>query len=139
MEDATGADAFLIRFFSTDGRIRADWRHIRHARFCIQGTGDNGKSVFFNALSGIWAKYATTAAIDTFTASHNDRYPTDLAMLKSARLASASETEDGCAWAEAKIKQMTCGDPFTARFICQDLFRASRTLSIGPAVLSYTL
>jgi putative DNA primase/helicase len=43
-------------------------------------------------------------------------------MLRGARLVAASETEEGRAWAEAKIKSMTGGDPITARFMRQDYF-----------------
>ena len=47
-------------------------------------------------------------------------HPTDLAMLQGARLVSASETEEGGAWAEARIKQMTGGDAIRARLMRQD-------------------
>jgi putative DNA primase/helicase len=60
--------------------------------------------------------------MDTFTASSGDRHPTDLAMLRGARLVTATETEEGRAWAESRIKQMTGGDPISARFMRQDLF-----------------
>lgn len=43
-------------------------------------------------------------------------------MLRGARLVTASETEEGRAWAESRIKQMTGGDPITARFMRQDFF-----------------
>ena len=43
-------------------------------------------------------------------------------MLRGARLVTASETEEGRAWAEARIKAMTGGDPITARFMRQDYF-----------------
>jgi putative DNA primase/helicase len=60
--------------------------------------------------------------MDTFTASRGDRHPTELAMLRGARLVTASETEEGRSWAEARIKQITGGDPITARFMRQDFF-----------------
>ena len=60
--------------------------------------------------------------METFTASKSDKHPTDLAMLRGARLVTASETEEGKAWAESRIKQMTGGDPITARFMRQDFF-----------------
>ena len=46
----------------------------------------------------------------------------DLAMLRGARLVAASETEQGRSWAESRIKQLTGGDPISARFICRDWF-----------------
>ena len=60
--------------------------------------------------------------MDTFTASKSDKHPTDLAMLRGARLVTATETEEGRAWAESRIKQMTGGDTITARFMRQDFF-----------------
>jgi hypothetical protein len=43
-------------------------------------------------------------------------------MLRSARLVTAQETEDGRRWAESRIKALTGGDPITARFMRQDFF-----------------
>jgi putative DNA primase/helicase len=93
-----------------------------HALFFAYGTGGNGKGVFLNTLTGILGDYASVASIDTFTASNTDRHPTDLAMLRGARLVTAQETEEGRRWAEARIKTMTGGDPITARFMRQDFF-----------------
>src|SRR4029077_13979269 len=82
----------------------------------------NGKSVYLNILSSLMNDYATVAAMDTFAASKNDRHPTELAMLRGARMVTASETEEGRSWAESRIKQMTGGDPITARFMQKDFF-----------------
>jgi len=49
-------------------------------------------------------------------------HPTELARLRGARLVTASETEKGHAWAEAKIKALTGGDRIAARFMRQDFF-----------------
>ena len=68
--------------------------------------------------------------MDTFTASKGDRHPTDMAMLRGARLVTASETEEDRAWAEAKIKQLTGGDPITARFMRQDFFTFAPTFKL---------
>lgn len=93
-----------------------------HALFFGHGTGRNGKGVLLNTLTGIMGSYATVAPMETFTASANERHPTDLAMLRGARLVTAQETEEGRKWAEAKIKALTGGDPITARFMRQDFF-----------------
>ncbi|MCK1440970.1 hypothetical protein IVB34_17970 [Bradyrhizobium sp. 2] len=123
LEESTGGDAELIRFlqqwcgYSLTGDTR------EHALIFIYGGGGNGKSVFMNTASYILKDYATMAAMDTFTASRGDKHPTDLAMLRGARLVTASETEEGKAWAEARIKSLTGGDEIAARFMRQDFFK----------------
>ena len=93
-----------------------------HALVFVFGAGGNGKSVFVNVATAILASYACVAAMDVFIASRGERHPTDLAMLRGARLVTASETEEGRQWAEARIKQLTGGDAITARFMRQDFF-----------------
>jgi putative DNA primase/helicase len=122
LNQATCSDAGLIRFvqqwcgYSLTGSTR------EHALVFVYGPGGNGKSVFLNVLTGILGEYAKVAAMDTFTASTGDKHSTDMAMLRGARLVTASETDEGRAWDEAKIKQLTGGDPVTARFMRQDFF-----------------
>ena len=84
--------------------------------------GGNGKSVMLDTVAGIMGDYHTTAPIDTFTVSMGDRHPTELADLVGARLVTAIETEQGRAWAEARIKMLTGGDRVKARFMRQDFF-----------------
>jgi putative DNA primase/helicase len=93
-----------------------------HTLFFGFGTGANGKSTFANTISGMLGDYAVTAPMTTFTASNSDRHPTELAMLRGARLVIAQETEEGRRWDESKIKAMTGGDPITARFMHKDFF-----------------
>jgi putative DNA primase/helicase len=122
LDDATGGDADMIRFIKqwSGYCLTGDTRE--HALVFVFGGGGNGKSVWLNTLIGIMGDYAATAAMDSFTASPGDKHSTDLAMLRGARLVTASETEEGKSWAEARIKQMTGGDPITARFMRQDNF-----------------
>jgi P4 family phage/plasmid primase-like protien len=110
--------AFLQRWFGYG--LTGDTRE--HALAFFYGPGGNGKGTMLNAMSGVMGTYATVAAMDTFTASKHERHPTDLAMLRGARLVIATETEEGRAWAEARIKALTGGDPITARFMRQDFF-----------------
>lgn len=101
-----------------------------HALFFGHGTGRNGKSVFVNTLSGILGDYAAIAPMETFVASHGDRHPTELAALRGARLVVASETESNRKWAEARIKQITGGDPIAARFMRKDFFTFTPTFKL---------
>lgn len=109
---------FLQRYagYSLTGLTR------EHALVFGYGAGGNGKSVFVNVKVGILADYATTAAMDVFIASNTEKHTTDIAMLRGARLVTASETEEGRQWAESRIKQLTGGDRVTARFMRQNNF-----------------
>jgi P4 family phage/plasmid primase-like protien len=88
----------------------------------VFGPGGNGKTVLLNTLAHIMGTYATMAPIDTFTASQYEKHPTDLAMLRGARLVLATETDEGRAWDERRIKKLTGGEVITARFMRRDFF-----------------
>jgi len=122
LAESTGSDRELIRFLQqwTGYSLTGDTRE--HALAFVYGPGGNGKSVFLSTVSRIVGEYAVTASMDSFTASRGDRHPTDLAMLRGARLVTVSETEEGRAWAESRIKQLTGGDPISARFMHKDFF-----------------
>ena len=122
LEAATAGDNGMIRFLQQwcGYCLTGDTRE--HALLFGYRPGGNGKGVFVNTITGIMGAYARTAAMETFTASQGDRHPTDLAMLRGARLVTASETEEGRAWAESRIKQLTGGDTISARFMRQDFF-----------------
>jgi putative DNA primase/helicase len=122
LNEATGGDAEFVRFLQQWAGYSLTGRTDEHALLLIHGGGGEGKSTFIKALTDILGDYATIAAMDTFTASRSDKHPADLAMLRGARLVCASETEEGRAWAEARIKSITGGDPVTARFMRQDFF-----------------
>ncbi len=122
LEQATNGDNDLIRFLHQMCGYCLTGQTREHALFCLYGSGGNGKSVFVNALVEIMGDYAATAAMDIFTDSKAERHSTDLAMLRGARLVVVSETEEGRAWKESLIKQLTGGDKVTARFMRQDNF-----------------
>jgi putative DNA primase/helicase len=95
---------------------------IEDALFFLWGLGANGKSVFLRAVAGVLGDYHKTASMEMFTVTFGERHPTDLAMLRGARLVTAIETEEGKQWAESKLKALTGGDPIPARFMRQDFF-----------------
>ncbi len=133
LEDTTGADEGLMRFLQQWAGYSLTGDTREHSLAFFYGPGGNGKSVFLNTITGLAGSYATTAAMDTFTASQGDRHPVDLAALRGARVVTASETEEGRRWAESRIKALTGGDPITARFMRQDpfTFRPAFKLSIA--------
>lgn len=93
-----------------------------HALFFLHGPGRNGKSVFISTLASILHEHAKTAPMDMLVASQGERHPTDLAMLRGARLVVAHETEANRPWAASKIKQLTGGDRISARLMRMDFF-----------------
>ncbi len=113
-------ESYLQRVFGycATGSTRAQ------ALFFCHGTGANGKTVLVNTMAGVLGPYCTVAPIETFMASRNssDRHPTDLAGLRGARMVFTAEVEKGGRWAESKIKQLTGGDPITARFMRGNFF-----------------
>ena len=122
LTETTGGDDEMVLFLRQwfGYCLTGDTRE--HALVFVFGPGGNGKSVFLNVLTGILGDYAAIATMDAFIAAHGERHSTELAMLRGARLVTASETEEGRQWAEARIKQLTGGDPITARFMRQDNF-----------------
>ena len=110
--------AFVRRMlgYSLTGSIRD------HALFFLHGTGGNGKGVLLNTWHRIMGEYSCIAGMETFVATKGERHPTDLAMLRGARVVIAQETEDGQRWAESRIKALTGGDPISARLMRQDFF-----------------
>jgi putative DNA primase/helicase len=122
LQRVTGNDAELVGFLQRMVGYALTGSTREHALFFHHGVGANGKSTFFNVLSGIMGDYHRTAPIETFVASRNEHHPTDLAGLQGARLVSAIETEEGRRWDEAKLKALTGGDTISARFMRQDFF-----------------
>ena len=88
----------------------------------VYGPGGNGKSQLQKVVAEIMGDYAKTAAMDTFTASRHQRHLTEIAMLDGARFVSVSEIEKGQKSSQARINQLTGGDPVTANYMRQDHF-----------------
>jgi putative DNA primase/helicase len=122
LDQVTAGDQDLQRFLRRIAGYGLTGSTREHALFFFYGTGANGKGTFLNTLTAILGDYAKVAGMDTFTESHTDRHPTELAMLRGARIVAAQETEEGRRWAESRIKALTGGDPITARFMRQDFF-----------------
>jgi len=125
LDEATQGDVTLQRFMQQIAGYSLTGDICEHALFFVYGPGGNGKSVFLNTISNIMGEYAKTAPMETFTKSFGERHPNDVAMLRGARLVTASETEEGKAWAESKIKSLTGGDKVSARFMRQNFFEFS--------------
>ena len=122
LDRITGGDAELQAYLQRVLGYALTGDTSEHALFFGYGTGANGKSVLIDTAAGVLGDYHKTAPIATFTESSGERHPTELAMLRGARLVTAVETEEGRRWAESRIKTLTGGDRIAARFMRQDFF-----------------
>ncbi|MDA9822316.1 phage/plasmid primase, P4 family [Paracoccaceae bacterium] len=83
--------------------------------FILNGDGANGKSTLMNIIGKLLGGYARTAASHTLMANTRSGVGDDLMHLVGSRFINVSETDQGQALAEAKIKRITGGDSITAR------------------------
>jgi putative DNA primase/helicase len=117
-----GGDAEIVSFLKRWAGYSLTGVTTEHKLVFAFGTGGNGKGVTTSTIAGVMCDYAMAAPMEVFIAANSDRHPTELAMLRGARLVTASETETGRAWAESRIKQLTGGDKISARFMRQNFF-----------------
>lgn len=89
--------------------------------FLLTGKGSNGKSVLVNTLAHIAGDYAKGTPVTTFLDRRGEN-TSDLAGLVGARLVTASEGEGMTSFNESLLKQVSGGDPVTARHLYQPYF-----------------
>lgn len=84
------------------------------------GGGGNGKGVIFNTLRRILADYACILPGAFFEVQKNRPHTTDIADLFGTRFAIGSEVSPSSTLDEAKVKELTGGDPVKARRMHSD-------------------
>jgi putative DNA primase/helicase len=94
--------------------------------FFLYGHGANGKSTYLRVMLDLLGDdYALQTPSETLMAKRfnsGSGPSSDLARLHNIRLTTANEVEDGSLLAESLIKQLTGGDPITARFLFENHF-----------------
>ncbi len=90
--------------------------------FYLYGLGANGKSVFLETIRNLVGDYGKQTEFTTFLSRQNDAARNDLAMLKGARFVTAPEVDSGKELSESVIKQVTGGEPLSARFLFKEFF-----------------
>lgn len=86
------------------------------------GVGRNGKGTIAHAIRRALGDYGLEVAPELLMESHNERHPTEIAVLRGARFVVGSEVDTGKRWNESRLKRLTGGDPISARYIGKDLF-----------------
>jgi len=130
LEETTAGDKDLQRFLQKQIGYSLTGVTQEQTLCFIHGPPLTGKSVFIEAVGGLFGSYHENAPAETFSASKNDRIPTDLAKLAGARLVTSVETQEGRAWDTQRVKSLTGGDMISARFMRQDFFDFRPTFKI---------
>ncbi len=87
------------------------------------GDGGNGKGVVRITITRIAGDYALTASMETFMERRYSVHDQEIARMAGARMVTASETADGCAFNLARLKEHTGNEgKLTAHFMRRDNF-----------------
>ena len=86
------------------------------------GVGANGKGTEAFAYQLVLGEYATTTPASTFLEARNGGPTNDLAALAGVRAVFASETGQGEALAESKVKALVGEDVISCRFLFREFF-----------------
>jgi len=122
VENLAGGDPAMIAYIRRIAGYTCTGLTSEQALFILYGDGNEGKSVFLEAIGSTLGDYAQQVPAQTLAHSRDGAIPNDIARMKGKRLARISELEKGMALAEAKIKQLTGGDRVVARFLRQEFF-----------------
>lgn len=91
--------------------------------FFLHGSGANGKSTLQNVLLALLGNdLARQTPTETLMVKRSPA-TNDLARLQNVRVVTANEIEEGSLLAESLVKQLTGGDPITARYHYQEYFQ----------------
>tara|TARA_B100000131_G_scaffold278395_1_gene282855 strand:- start:4383 stop:6623 length:2241 start_codon:yes stop_codon:yes gene_type:complete len=114
MEQIFQGDEDLIKYvtqalgFSLTGSVK------EHVFFFCYGTGANGKGTLLNLTMDIMGDYSAALPEGMLEARAHDKHLAELIMLKGLRMAVGAETQEDRRLNEARMKNLTGGDPITA-------------------------
>lgn len=123
IDEITGGDKGLARYLQKAVGYTLTASIKEQCAFFCYGNGCNGKSTFIDVISTILGKYCVNMQAESIMIKKNQSSAnSDIARLKGARMVTVSEPEEGVKLNESLVKQMTGGDPITARFLFGDEF-----------------
>lgn len=126
LRDATGDDADVIDFLQLVAGYTATGLTIEEILLLIFGPEASGKSTFLDMLRAVLGDYAQTIDCGMLMQNKAGRSAgnatPEIACLAGARLAAGSESDSGRELAEAVTKNLTGGEPITARHLYAEQF-----------------
>lgn len=118
-----GNDPELIRFIQIAVGYCLSGDTSERILFIPWGTGANGKSTFQITIHRMLGNdYCMKTPTSTLMNRRDTAIPNDIARLVGARLVYASESKEGCRLSEDTVKELTSGEPLTARFMRGEFF-----------------
>ncbi len=127
LDRAMGSNAELISYlqrmvgYALTGTVR------EHVLGFFFGGGANGKSTFLGIIQEMLGDYAVQAPRGLLFTSKTPQHETQFTTLFGARFAVCPEIDDGAAFDEALVKDLTGGDDITARRMREDHWTFSPT------------
>ena len=124
LNDIFGGDKELIHYIQKAVGYSLTGSGNEQCVFFLYGTGRNGKSTFLDVIREIFGDYAANIQPETIMvkSGQNSAANSDIARLKGARFVTCVEPNKGARLNEGLIKQLTGGDPITARKLYGDEF-----------------
>lgn len=95
----------------------------QEALIIAYGDGSNGKSTFWNTVSGALGNYSGTISADALTVGCRRNVRPELAEVKGKRLLIAAELEEGVRLSTSIVKQLCSTDEISAEKKYKDPFR----------------
>lgn len=95
-----------------------------------EGTGGNGKSQFFDAISETLGEYSLPARIETFLETKNESIPTDIAEMVGRRLIYTGEPKRHSNLNENLLKLLSGDGKAKGRYMRKDFFEFTPTGTI---------
>jgi putative DNA primase/helicase len=121
LADSFAGDAELTGFLQRLVGYSASADTGTHVLPFLFGAGQNGKSVLMEVLQRLLGDYAAPAPAG-FLMVGRQEHSEELARLQGLRLVVASEVNQDARFDEAKMKELTGGDPITARYMHRGFF-----------------
>lgn len=122
INDVTGGNTELANYLQVALGYTLTGLTVEQCLFFCYGSGANGKSVFLEVARQLIGEYSKSCPESLFMRVRDGGATNDLAALTGARLAVATELNDGSAFDEARIKLMTGCDPVPCRYLYKEFF-----------------
>ena len=110
LEKTFQGDSELVEYVQMIAGLSAIGQVQLEALIISYGEGSNGKSTFWNAISGVLGNYSGTISADALTANVRRNVKPELAEAKGKRLLIASELEEGMRLSTSIVKQLCSTD-----------------------------